>query len=410
MDLNNVFSLMNKDKRILSFESIKGEFGEVQFRILEQLNESPLPKAYEDLYTWIEKRQAPKHREHIADLLRICGCYELDGFIRVSHALSLNDTFWIRPENKNITWENVSLYTNPFNEVIARIAFDGGLYGEQFSSTSPELGTDGAHAKCWIREKEDIYLLKRGTTGARNAGLEPYSEFYSSQISKIICKKSVPYNLVIHHKKLASKCPLFTNEQEGFVPMWKLFNKHATPRDLLAFFTSIGDEDSFRRMLVFDALTLNTDRHMGNYGVLVDNDTQEILSMAPVFDNNQALLPYAEEKDFQKMDEYLASRPTRIGVDFNEIANWALTPAIKKDLINLKGFAFTRHEKYNLSDERLKVLETVVERQIENILKDIHLYVPLELKKEEQPKFKIEQKAKENVYEEGERILDLEKE
>lgn len=81
-----------------------------------------------------------------------------------------------------------------------------------------------------------------------------------------------------------------------------------------------GAEDAFRRMLVLDALILNTDRHAGNYGMMFDTDTLQILKMGPVFDHNQALLPYAEEEDFLHLEEYLATRPTRIGEDFNEIA------------------------------------------------------------------------------------------
>lgn len=76
----------------------------------------------------------------------------------------------------------MSLYTHPFNEVIAKTAFEGGLHGRQLSTTSPEYGTDGSFAKCWIREGGQIRLLKRGSSGAGNAGLEPYSEFYAGQL------------------------------------------------------------------------------------------------------------------------------------------------------------------------------------------------------------------------------------
>ena len=33
----------------------------------------------------------------------------------------------------------------------------------------------------------------------------------------------------------------------------------------------------------------NTDRHLGNFGALIDNDTMSITRMAPVFDNNRSL-------------------------------------------------------------------------------------------------------------------------
>lgn len=388
---NNTFMLMNKNKPLITFKSIKKGLGEVDFNIISE-NDNLRPVGYEDLHSWIESRKAPKHRQHIEELLRVCGCSDLDGFIRVSHALSLNDTFWIKPVDSALKWEDVSLYTNKFSELIAQIAFEGGLYGEGFSSTSPELSTDGTYAKCWIRENDKVYLLKRGTTGAYNAGLEPYSEYYASQVSKYICNSYVDYDLTIHKSALASKCELFTNEKLGFVPISRVFKTKQSPMKLLDYFESIGSADDFRRMLVLDALTLNTDRHMGNFGVLVDNDTQEIIKMAPTFDNNLSLLPYAISDDFDNIDEYIASRPTKIGVDFNETAHWALTPSIKRDLKNLKDFKFTEHHSYNLPPERLKTLEKVIDKQIYNIIHDIHLYVPIDLAKEEQPAFEYKKK------------------
>ncbi|MDO4545885.1 MAG: HipA protein, partial [Bacillota bacterium] len=279
MNWENTFLLMNKDREILSFKTIKNKYGSVNFEIISEKNE-PHPLGFENLADWLEKRQAPKHRAHIERLLRVCGCYDLDGFIRVTRAMTLNDTFWIKPEKSGLVWNEVSLYQNPFNDTIAKIAFEGGLYGEGFSTTSPEFGTDGTYAKCWIRKDDkDIYLLKRGTSGARNAGLEPYSEYYASQVSGQICKDHISYDLVKHHGKLASSCKLFTSEKTGFVPIWKALGKTSDPEKLLSYFDSIGSGEAFRRMVVFDALILNTDRHTGNYGVLVDNDSQEVLKM-----------------------------------------------------------------------------------------------------------------------------------
>jgi len=365
---------MNKDNVVLAFESDKDIFGDVSFTELYRTNEK-LPLSFWDLKAWLDKRQAPKHRAHISSLLKVCGCYDLDGFLRVSHALSLNDTYWVKEDGSNLMWKDVSLFRNPFNDVIARIAFEGGIHGDQFSTTSPELGTDGAFAKCWIRDGKGIYLLKRGSSGASNAGLEPYSEYYASQISRFICNKSVEYDLTKYHGKVASKCALFTSESVGFAPIWKLIGFRPRVRDIVGYYDSIGCGEDFRRMLVFDALILNTDRHLGNYGVLVDNDTRDILGMAPVFDNNLALLPYLAKDDYPNVLEYIKSRPTKIGNDFNEMAHWALTPKIKRDLINLKGFKFDRSGKYNLPEDRLKVLESVVNMQIDNILNDVHLYV-----------------------------------
>lgn len=371
----NEFYLMNKDNKVAMFESSRNEYREVSFQMHEQYGRFPI--GFSDIHTWIENRRAPKHRAHIEELLRSIGCHDLDGYIRITYALNLNDTFWIKPVNSSLKWSDVSLFQNEFDETIAHIAFEGGMYGEQFTTTSPEFGTDGAFAKCWIQEDKKTYLLKRGNSGARNTGLEPYSEMYASQLAEIICPEAVKYEVVKYRGQLASKCPLFTNEKEGFAPIYRCLNEKAGIKEMLQYYSSIGSEDAFRRMLVLDALILNTDRHRGNFGIIFDTDTLEPLRMAPIFDNNQALLPYAEVEDFKQenISSYLASRPVRIGNDFNEVANSVLTPEITSDLQNLRGFKFERSSHYALPEERLQHLEDIVNMQINNILQGRQLFI-----------------------------------
>lgn len=46
-----------------------------------------------------------------------------------------------------------------------------------------------------------IFLMKRGSEGGANAGLEPYSEMYASQLAAVFCPDSVPYDVVNYHEK-----------------------------------------------------------------------------------------------------------------------------------------------------------------------------------------------------------------
>lgn len=84
------------------------------------------------------------------------GCDTIRGYMDIIHALSLTDTFWVKPINSDLTWRSVSLFTNEFNESVAKIAFEGGLHKDGLSTTSPEYGTNGTFAKCWIRENGTI--------------------------------------------------------------------------------------------------------------------------------------------------------------------------------------------------------------------------------------------------------------
>lgn len=364
---NREFLFMNKDEVLLSFTVV----GEGELETIE------VKEVYSVLAPWVSspaayiaKRRAPKNRENIEKLLKDSGCDSLLGYLRITHALSLNDTFWVKEKDSPLAWKQVSLYTNNFNEVIAKTAFDGGLYGIDLATTSPEYGTDGTFAKCWIREDGTIKLLKRGSSGARNAGLEPYSEFYSSQISMALDLSSVTYRLRKVNQRLCSVCDIFTSEEYGFVPYAKI-NGGGTAglADVLQYYDELGLGQQARDMFVFDALILNEDRHMGNFGVMVDNQSYRVEGIAPLFDHNVSLLCYAEEQDFVAIDKYLSEKGPRIGSDFVAVAKACLTSSMRKKLINLKGFSFKPDSKYNLPDWRLQELSKLVNRQIELILK-----------------------------------------
>ena len=156
------YILLNKDVPMLEFHCQRNEFDEPEF-FEDHWHTTLRPIGYRSLTAFLEQRKAPKHRKHIQQLLEQYGCDDPEGFLRVTHALSLNDTFWVREADAALCWEDVSLYTNPFSEIISEAAFDGIISETDLSSTSPEFGTDGYYAKCWKREDCGIYLYKSGS-------------------------------------------------------------------------------------------------------------------------------------------------------------------------------------------------------------------------------------------------------
>lgn len=359
---NKEYYLLNKDVKIAKFY-INVIMSPI---IIEQYVE--LPNWYDDLAVFISNRRAPKNRENIAELLRISGCDTLEGYLDITHALSLVDTFWVKPIDSVLSWQDVSLYTHEFNEAIAKTAFEGGLHGAGFSTTSPEYGTDGTFAKCWIRENNIIKMLKRGSSGARNAGLEPYSEFYASQIVKEFTEHYVSYDLRTKGDRVCSVCDCFTNDGFGYLPYTAIDKGNTSVVRVLDKFKQLGIEERVKTMFVIDAVIFNEDRHKNNFGFLVNNDTHDIIDMAPLFDHNISLLPYAEEDDFRQMEKYLRIKGPRIGDDFYAIAKYCLTPETRKVLIRLQDFEFKRHKKYNLPEWRLKALEKFVQDNVRKIL------------------------------------------
>lgn len=357
------YLLMNKDVVVAKFSVNQDiQVPEIEDTFIK------LPYWIDDLSTFITNRRAPKSRENIAKLLEMSGCDTLIGYLDITHALSLVDTFWVKPADSTLGWNDVSLYSHQFNETIAKTAFEGGLHGLELSTTSPEYGTDGTFAKCWIRENGIIKMLKRGSSGARNAGLEPYSEYYASQIISRITDDCVIYGLRSHDSRVCSVCDCFTSEKYGYLPYAAIDKGNTTFIRVIEKAADLGLEEKMKTMFVVDAVIFNEDRHKNNFGFIIDNDNQEILDMAPLFDHNVSLLPYAEEEEFNNLEPYLKMKGPRIGDDFYRIARYCLTPKTRKALINLKGFRFERHPKYNLPEWRLEALEQFVQNNIRKIL------------------------------------------
>lgn len=359
------YYLMNKDNIVADIQS-NIVLGTESYKVIKLYGN--LPHGFIDINKWLDSRQAAKHRQHIKQLMKECGCDTIEGYIRVMHCTSINDTFWVKSDEEEVNWDKVSLYSNEFNDVIAKIAFEGvGLFGEKFSSTSPEFGTAGAYSKCCTKGLDnEMFMIKRGTEGYANAGLEPYCESLSSELYSIITKNSVDYKLVKFHGRMASKCKIFTNEAIGLAPYYNVSDISGV--NAVEFYDKYGDANKFRNMLVADAVCFNEDRHSGNHGVLINNDTLEIVGMAPVYDNNISLLPYAMASDFNDINKYMEEHNTRLGEDWVRVARAALTSETRIELINLQGYKFKYEGDEKFTKERVCVISEMVNQQIKNIL------------------------------------------
>lgn len=369
------YFLMNKNMEMGIFDVTAGSFGN-SFHF-EYDGKFPLPIGFRYIDEWIENRKASKYNAHLRRMMTDLDCNETEGFLKVTHAASINDTFWVKSEQEDISWEQVSFYRNPFDERISKAAFEGrGLCKIKISGAVPELSTAGSFPKCWIRnDAGDIFLYKRGNSHAGNTGLEPYCEVMASEIAqKILGNDAVPYQLVRLYGKQASRCQLFTNEQYGYTPISGFSINHSSPKALLRFYSEIGSELEFRKMVVLDCLTFNVDRHAGNHGVLVENDTQIPVRMAPVFDLNLSLLPHIESEDWEHLETKLCDYAPEIGDDFTRIGQQAMTSEIRSVLAGLKGFQFVFRGDENFSPKRVQLMERMVNRQIEALLSRDVLY------------------------------------
>jgi hypothetical protein len=293
--------------------------------------------------------------------------------IRVSKGLSLNDCYWVVEEGFEGTFDTFNLYDNRFSRTLAQIAFTGYGSSVRTSLTScPEFTTNGMLPKCWRRNDGVIKLYKGGTPGASNTGNEPYSEYYAAQVAGVLGVNAISYGLSKWEGELCSTCELFTSKDFSFLPIGHLVTSGGMEA-AREYYENLGDayRKAFADMLVFDAIVCNTDRHLGNFGFLVDNHTNKIVAPAPLFDHGNSLFNYADKDDLeseQSLDDYIDTLMPCLYDDFIGTAKGVLTAEHREGLGHLITFTFKRHSRYNLPSKRLKLMEKQIQKRARLLL------------------------------------------
>ncbi len=376
--MNNIYSLRIYDTELVRFSmekrGLEGLVAEIIFvnNDLKHIMPLDLEITAEGIVKWLERRVIPKNRTFVDEILKTLGLSLNDtkGIIDVCKGLSLNDSYWVVPEGFDGTFAQFNLYENRFSEMLALVAYTGAGQGRQAFTTSPELTTNGMLPKAWrYVENDGIYLYKGGTSGASNTGREPYCEYYASQIAETMRLNAVRYDLENWKGITASKCALFTNKDISYIPVSKII-KTGNIQKCLEYYNSKGKEfaEQIRSMLVFDALIYNEDRHFGNFGVLRDNHTGEIVAPAPIFDNGLSLFCFAGRDDIPNLEEYAKTRSNPYNITFEEVCAEVMGTKQKEQLRRMIGFKFKRHSSLNLPEEHLIAVERVLEARVRKLL------------------------------------------
>lgn len=324
----------------------------------------------ESLTRWLRHRTIPANRAYAQNFLSKNGLSENDfiGILQICKGLSLTDCYWVTYPNDQKTFAEVNLFDNRFSQVLSQIAFTG--YGSSPASkfrSSPEFTTNGMLPKAWRRKEGKVLLYKGGTSGLANTGKEPYSEFYAAQVAEAMGIPHVTYGLSKWKGQLCSTCELFTSKDISFVPASTLISTSKISQ-IIDWFDDHGWKNDLADMLVLDAIIRNTDRHLGNFGFLVDNHTNQLLRPAPIFDNGLSLYCYVMDNDLNNLSEQEKTLAPALYTNFDEVALHVIGQKQKQELRHLLTFKFKKHSRYNLSDERIKMLESAIQGKVRCLL------------------------------------------
>ena len=204
--------------------------------------------------------------------------------------------------------------------------------------------------------------------------IAPYSEKYAYLIGKQLGFNVVPYKISRWNGNVCSVCKLFTSKELSYVPIGRIVRKGGM-KAVREYYRSLGSEfiEALNEMIVFDALICNTDRHFGNFGVMVDSRTNKIVAPAPLFDHGNSLFNFAGEENWKSeelLDSYASTLLPAIYDDFFEEAPNVLGGELSQKVRKALSFTLEEEGKYLYPRRKVRLIEKQISKRATRILKE----------------------------------------
>ncbi len=271
---------MHKNNPAAEIEIANG----IPYRITNVLDKKELPiGVYSDIPTvqiglttsWYKSRAIPNGRPNIERILKKLGVTESEAFMKTA-GISLSDTFWIKKEGSDLSWEDVNFYDNGFESVFAEHYLGA---NDLSFSPSPDFTTDGLLEKFWISSYGAPFLVKLDSVFDN---LQAANEVVASKIAEEIGIPHVSYTHAFVGEQHACICPSFLkNSKEDFITALQL-KYEAVQNQTFASIESLLPKKELNKVILFDVLIGNKDRHEKNIGIIGEH-------LCPVFDNGSCL-------------------------------------------------------------------------------------------------------------------------
>ncbi len=283
------FELFNDDLRVAEFNYDKGIITGFSPVIHDLLPKQLLNGGPEMFSLWLSERAIDlntfQHRELMQELM---GSRDRIAIALTSRMFSITDTFTCFPKGDFRPRE--SLWQADTQEAVSDfvlISSDTSL--RQHSVITPNASTDGSFPKTWKHENGQWWLYKIQSPQATRSERE---------ISHVLraCGWDAAEYAYVGSRRSRIKSKNFVEKGTFFEPYdsfrFMFANKEDADEVIYGNLSSLGRgfEQQYRRILLADALFMNTDRHMRNFGVIRSSQTGQVLRMATNFDNNQAYL------------------------------------------------------------------------------------------------------------------------
>ena len=282
-----LYTLYNADRPVATFAYDKGVITEFNTSEVHLLPMQIRQASAEGFAQWLRERAIDLntflHRQLANELV---GSRDKTAVAILTHMYSVSDTFTCFPEGEFIP-RNELCKVEDQDSVSDFILVSSDTSLRNRNIATPNASTDGSFPKTWKFENGAWWLYKLQSATATR------SERDISHVFMECDWDTAEYQYCGNYRNRI-KSRNFVGEDEFFEPYDSLRFMFADKSDdelvIYGNIASLGAdfEKQFRRILLADALFMNTDRHMRNYGIIRSAKTGDILRMAPNFDNNQA--------------------------------------------------------------------------------------------------------------------------
>lgn len=255
---------------------------------------------------WWQDRSIPRTRQGARGALERLGYKSVTNALIDNLALSLNDCYWIKPITSDLSWENVNLFVNEFEDTFGELTFNKN--SETFDLRSKTkfncATTQGEVQKKWCIESDGKRCLIKGNYG--NSYQQSINEVFATKLHQTqrfenytpyyFVKVSLENNLT----GLGCKSYNFCNEQVEAISAWEILQTLKMRQNMSLYqpfrevCLKLGmNADYFDYYIDYEIMTdfllTNTDRHMNNISILRNPDSLELIGFAPIYDSGNSM-------------------------------------------------------------------------------------------------------------------------
>lgn len=168
-----------------------------------------------------------------------------------------------------------------------------------------------------------------------------------NSLKKWIENRRVTYNRKFVEKIIATYAndfnQIFTNQTYGYLPIYNFLTSNEIKKD--------------------KADLLNT-----IFGMLINNNSLEIIKPAPIFDNGFSIMKFLMETELSNIENAFKDKCSFFGYNFDEQLLLSAEKRHLESLKNLSQFEFIRHSEFNLDEVWLQSIENHIRKRAEKVI------------------------------------------